>query len=221
MGDLCRALDTPVTGGNVSFYNENTEGAVYPTPVIGMVGLIDDISKTTSITYKDPGDFIVCLGALNPTLGGSEYLKTIHGKIEGPIHNFDIKSELDVQELCLYGIKNGLINSAHDISDGGLAVNISESILFSEKNIGAEINLSRKVRTDELLFGECQSVIIITIQEKDLHSLIEKAQELNVYTQTIGKVTDSCNLKINDLIDVNKNKLKNAYFNTLEKIMQS
>ena len=83
------------------------------------------------------------------------------------------------------------------------------------------INLSRKIRTDELLFGECQSVIIITIQEKDLHSLIEKAQELNVYTQTIGKVTDSCNLKINDLIDVNKNKLKNAYFNSLEKIMQA
>ena len=221
MGEMCRALKTPVTGGNVSFYNENTEGSVYPTPVIGMVGLLDDISQVTSITYKDPGDFIVCLGALNPTLGGSEYLKTIHGKIEGPIHNFDIKSELDVQELCLYGIKNGLINSAHDISDGGLAVNISESILFSEKNIGAEINLSRKVRTDELLFGECQSVIIITIQEKDLHSLIEKAQELNVYTQTIGKVTDSCNLKINDLIDVNKNKLKNAYFNSLEKIMQA
>ena len=221
MGEMCRALKTPVTGGNVSFYNENTEGAVYPTPVIGMVGLIDDISQTTSITYKDPGDFIVCLGALNPTLGGSEYLKTIHGKIEGPIHNFDIKSELDVQELCLYAIKNSLINSAHDISDGGLAVNISESILFSENNIGAEINFSRKVRTDELLFGECQSVIIVTVKEKDLHSLIEKAQELNVYTQTIGKVTDSCDLKINDLIDVKKNKLKTAYFDSLEKIMNA
>ncbi len=221
MGEMCRALKTPVTGGNVSFYNENTEGAVYPTPVIGMVGLIDDISQTTSITYKDPGDFIVCLGALNPTLGGSEYLKTIHGKIEGPIHNFDIKSELDVQELCLYAIKNSLINSAHDISDGGLAVNISESILFSENNIGAEINFSRKVRTDELLFGECQSVIIVTVKEKDLHSLIEKAQELNVYTQTIGKVTDSCDLKINDLIDVKKNKLKTAYFDSLEKIMKA
>ncbi|OUT38903.1 MAG: phosphoribosylformylglycinamidine synthase II [bacterium TMED6] len=221
MGEMCRALKTPVTGGNVSFYNENTEGAVYPTPVIGMVGLIDDISKTTSITYKDPGDFIVCLGALNPTLGGSEYLKTIHGKIEGPIHNFDIKSELDVQELCLYAIKNSLINSAHDISDGGLSVNISESILFSENNIGAEINFSRKVRTDELLFGECQSVIIVTVKEKDLHSLIEKAQELNVYTQTIGKVTDSCDLKINDLIDVKKNKLKTAYFDSLEKIMKA
>ena len=221
MGEMCRALKTPVTGGNVSFYNENTEGAVYPTPVIGMVGLIDDISKTTSIAYKEAGDFILCLGPLNPTLGGSEYLKTIHGKIEGPIHNFDIKSELDVQELCLYGIKNNLINSAHDISDGGLAVNISESILFSEKNIGAEINLSRKVRVDELLFGECQSVIIVTVREKDLHSLIEKAQELNVYTQTIGRVTDSCDLKINDLINLKKNKLRNAYFDSLEKIMQA
>ncbi len=221
MGEMCRALNTPVTGGNVSFYNENTEGAVYPTPVIGMVGLLEDISHSTSISYKESGDFIVCLGALNPTLGGSEYLKTIHNLIKGPIHNFDIKSELDVQELCLYGIRNGFIKSAHDLSDGGLSVNIAESLLYSDKNIGAEINLTRKLRTDELLFGECQSVIIVTISEDDLYSLIEKAQELNVYTQTIGKVTNSGNLKINDSIDLGKDKLKNAYFDSLENIMQS
>ena len=146
---MCRALNTPVTGGNVSFYNENTQGAVYPTPVIGMVGLLEDISHTTTNSYKNPGDLIVCLGALNSTLGGSEFLKTIHGKIEGPVHNLDIKSELDVQDLCLYGIRKGIINSAHDLSDGGLAVNISESILFSDEGLGAEINLSRKLRNDE------------------------------------------------------------------------
>jgi len=221
MGEMCRALDTPVTGGNVSFYNENTQGAVYPTPVIGMVGMLEDMTHATSISYKNEGDFIVCLGSLNPTLGGSEYLKIVHDKIEGPLHNFDIKSELDVQNLCLDAIKEGLINSAHDISDGGLAVNIAESILFSDKSIGAEINLSRKMRNDELLFGECQSVIIVTINEENLFTLVEKAQALNVYTQTIGKVTSNGKLIINDLIDIGKKELNDAYFQSLEKIMKS
>ena len=221
MGEMCRALDTPVTGGNVSFYNENTQGAVYPTPVIGMVGMLEDMAHATTISYKNEGDFIVCLGSLNPTLGGSEYLKIVHDKIEGPLHNFDIKSELDVQNLCLDAIKEGLINSAHDISDGGLAVNIAESILFSDKSIGAEINLSRKMRNDELLFGECQSVIIVTINEENLFTLVEKAQALNVYTQTIGKVTSNGKLIINDLIDIGKKELNDAYFQSLEKIMKS
>ena len=221
MGEMCRALDTPVTGGNVSFYNENTQGAVYPTPVIGMVGMLEDMTHATSISYKNEGDFIVCLGSLNPTLGGSEYLKIVHDKIEGPLHNFDIKSELDVQNLCLDAIKEGLINSAHDISDGGLAVNVAESILFSDESIGAEINLSRKMRNDELLFGECQSVIIVTINEENLFTLVEKAQALNVYTQTIGKVTSNGKLIINDLIDIGKKELNDAYFQSLEKIMKS
>ena len=221
MGDMCRALNTPVTGGNVSFYNENTQGAVYPTPVIGMVGLLEDISHNTTISYKKSGDLIVCLGALNSTLGGSEFLKTIHNKIEGPLHNFDIKSELDVQALCLYGIKKGLINSAHDLSDGGLAVNIAESILFSNKEFGAELDLSRKLRDDELLFGECQSVIIVTVDEENLCNLVAKAQDLGVYTQTIGKVTDNQKLKINSLVDLDRDFMSKAYFDSFEKIMEN
>ena len=220
MGEMCRALNTPVTGGNVSFYNENTQGAVYPTPVIGMVGLLENINDFTSASFKDEGDFIVALGAINSTLGGSEYLKTIHNKIEGPIHNFDIETELSVQKLCLNAIRKGLIKSAHDLSDGGLAVNISESILFSENKIGAEINLSRKLRQDELLFGECQSVIIVSIEEGNLHKLVSMANELNVYTQTIGKVTSSDKLIINDLIDIDRGLLHKAYYDSIEDIME-
>ena len=137
------------------------------------------------------------------------------------MHNFDIKSELDVQALCLSGIREGYIKSAHDLSDGGLAVNVSESLLYSDKKIGAEISLSRKLRTDELLFGECQSVIIVTLEEKNLYKLISKAQELNVYTQTIGKVTEKASLTINDLVDLDKSVLDEAYFSSLEKIMQA
>ena len=220
MGEMCRALNTPVTGGNVSFYNENTQGAVYPTPVIGMVGLLDNINDFTSASFKDEGDFIIALGSINSTLGGSEYLKTIYSKIEGPIHNFDIESELSVQKLCLNAIKKGFIKSAHDLSDGGLAVNISESILFSEKGIGAKINLSRKLREDELLFGECQSVIIVSIEEKNLHELVSIANKLNVYTQTIGKVTDNNRLIINDSIDIDRDLLHKAYYNSIKEIME-
>ena len=220
MGEMCRALDTPVTGGNVSFYNENTQGAVYPTPVIGMVGLLENIDDFTSASFKDEGDFILALGSINSTLGGSEYLKIIHGKIEGPLHNFDIETELSVQKLCLDAIRQGLVKSAHDLSDGGLAVNISESILFSEKGLGAEINLSRKLREDELLFGECQSVIIVTIDEKNLHKLVSMANDLNVYTQTIGKVTSENKLIINDLVDIDRDLLHKAYYNSIKDIME-
>ena len=220
MGEMCRALNTPVTGGNVSFYNENTQGAVYPTPVIGMVGLLENIDNFTSASFKDDGDFIIALGSINSTLGASEYLKTIYGKIEGPVHNFDIESELSVQKLCLDAIKQGFIKSAHDLSDGGLAVNVSESILFSKKGIGAKINLSRKLREDELLFGECQSVIIVSIEENNLHELVSMANKLNVYTQTIGKVTDNNRLTINDLIDIDRDLLHKAYYNSIKEIME-
>ena len=102
-----------------------------------------------------------------------------------------------------------------------MAVNISESILFSDEGLGAEINLSRKLRNDELLFGECQSVIIVTIKEEDLYDLITKAQELGVYTQTIGKVVDSPNLRINDLIDLDRDSLSKAYFESFEEMMEN
>ena len=159
---MCRELNTPVTGGNVSFYNETINSAVYPTPVIGMVGVLEDINYSTSIDYKNPGDLIVAVGSLNGTLGGSEYLKIEHNIIKGPIPHLNEELERKVQELTLEGIKKGYIKSAHDLSDGGVAVNIAESILNSSSNIGAKIDFNRKLRNDEMLFGECQSVIIVT-----------------------------------------------------------
>lgn len=219
MGEMCRTLNTPVTGGNVSFYNESTISAVYPTPVIGMVGILEDVKQSTTIEFKTPGDFIIVIGALNGVLGGTEYLKTIHKKIEGPICPLNIEFEMRVQEVCHEAIKKGLIKSAHDISDGGLAVNIAESIVYSKEKIGAKLDFARKLRNDEILFGECQSAIIVTIAEDDLINLVMIAQEFDVPTQTIGRVTDQNDLRINDLIAVSRTKLKNAYFNTFSKIM--
>jgi len=219
IGEACRALNTPVTGGNVSFYNETGETAVYPTPVIGMVGLLDNIEQNTTIEFKDAGDFIVTLGALNGCVGGSEYLRTIHGQIKGPIPHLNLELEMGIQELCLDAIKKGIIKSAHDLSDGGLAVNISESIVHSKPGLGAKLDVVRKLRDDELVFGECQSVIVVSLEEVALYELILLAQKLDVHTQAIGRVTDIGSLVINDLMDIPRKKLKNAYFNSLEKIM--
>ena len=219
IGEACRALNTPVTGGNVSFYNETGDTAVYPTPVIGMVGLLENINQSTTIEFKGAGDFIVTLGALNGCLGGSEYLRTIHGKIQGPIPHLNLELEMGIQELCLEAIKKGIIKSAHDLSDGGLAVNISESIVHSKQGVGARLDVVRKLQNNELLFGECQSVIVVTLEESALYELILLAQKLDMHTQTIGRVTDTNSLVINDQINISRIKMGNAYFNSLEKIM--
>ena len=162
-----------------------------------MVGVLDDISQYTSSEFKTPGDFIVTLGALNGCLGGSEYLKTEHGKIEGPIPPLNEELEMGVQELCLEAIKKGIIKSAHDLSDGGLAINIAESIMSAKSGLGAKLDINRKLRDDELLFGECQSVIIVSLDENQLYELILLAEGMDVHTQTIGRVTDTGRLIIN------------------------
>jgi len=219
IGDACRAFDTPVTGGNVSFYNESNLGAVYPTPVIGMVGILEDFTKNMDISFKDPGDTIVAIGAINGELGGSEYIKQCHGIVEGPIPGINLEVESSLHKICLELISKKIIKSAHDISDGGLSVNLAESICFGKDGIGADISINRKLRTDQILFGESQGVIIVTLDQKDLHHVALISQKYNVYTQTIGSVTDSAILKINDSIDIGRDDLKKAYFNTFHKIM--
>ena len=219
IGDACRIFDTPVTGGNVSFYNESNLGAVYPTPVIGMVGIIEDNSKIMDLSYKNSGDMIVSLGSINGSLGGSEYLKEVHGIVEGPIPPIDLEIEKNLQDFCLESISEGIIKSAHDISDGGLAVNIAESICNSEKGIGAEIYIERKLRVDEILFGECQGVIIASIDSKDLDRISSLGKKYKIYTQTIGNVTNDSKLTINDDISITRKKVEDCYFNSLSNLI--
>ena len=126
---------------------------------------------------------------------------------------------MGVQELCLEAIKKGIIKSAHDLSDGGLAVNISESLVRSASGLGVKLDVSRKLRNDELLFGECQSLIVVTLEEPALYELILLSKKLDVHTQTIGRVTNSGKCIINDLIDIPRKKLEDAYFNSLHRIM--
>jgi len=219
MGEACRMFNTPVTGGNVSFYNENPEGAIYPTPVIGMLGLIENVDHITTIDFKRPGDFIVVLGSINGELGGSEYLSAVHGKVAGQPPAIDLQTELLVQGVCLAGIRAGLILSAHDISDGGLAVCLAESVLAADEGLGADIHISRNIRNDELLFGESQSTIIVTVNEDNLLALQRLAMVDQAPCITIGRVEDSARFKINDIVDLSREDLRTAYMDSFAKAM--
>ncbi len=219
MGEACRLFNTPVTGGNVSFYNENPEGAVYPTPVIGMLGLIEDLGHVTTPGFKGEGDFIVVLGSINGELGGSEYLEMAHGLVAGEPPAINLETELHVQGACLEGIRQGIVLSAHDISDGGLAVCLVEALLAAPEGLGAEIHLTRRLRNDEILFGESQSTIIITVVEKNLLPLQRIAMGDQVPCITIGRVTASGCLQFGDLIDLDREELREAYMESFGRVM--
>ena len=214
IGDACRAFGTPVTGGNVSFYNESPESAVYPTPVVGMVGLLDDVSNATTSFFKDEDDFILTIGAIQEDFTASQYLKTIHGKVQGDAPRINLDYEKSVQDAVLQAIRQGLINSAHDISDGGLAINLVESCIGGK--IGAKITTSPAVRWDALLFGETQSVIVVTINEENLLPLQKICNENDVPLHTIGRVGGKA-LKIANKINISIEELEEIYESTLPK----
>ncbi len=219
VGDMCRVLNTPVTGGNVSFYNETLKSAVYPTPTIGMVGLIDNVENSTTMNFKNENDLIVMLGSLNAQLGGSSYLKVMHGEISGPLFHFNPDEEKLVQDACLAAIKENIVTAAHDVSDGGLAVALSEMVSSSSDNLGADIHLESELSDLELLFGECASTIIVTVNKEDLYKLVLITKKYDINSQTIGVVNNKGKLIINDLVDVNKDVLCETYYNSLDKIM--
>ncbi|HMI55443.1 MAG TPA: phosphoribosylformylglycinamidine synthase subunit PurL [Gemmatimonadaceae bacterium] len=189
IGEACRALGTPVTGGNVSLYNESPSGAVYPTPVIGMVGLIEDLSHITPATFRRDGDTILLLGEMGGELGGSEYLATIHATVIGPPPRCDVEEESSVIGALLHAIRAGAVTSAHDCSDGGLAIALAECcIADTECECGAEIDLSRYATLSNraILFGESQSRIVISSAAPEL--VVEIAGKAGVPCSQIGRV---------------------------------
>jgi len=222
IGDACRKLNTPVTGGNVSFYNQAEQSRIFPTPVIGMVGIMNKLDDATTAWFKKPGNFIMMFGAVKGELGGSEYLKIIHDKVAGNSPELNLDFEKRIQKACLAGIRGRIINSAIDISDGGFATAVAEAcILNKDSNIGAEIHFSEKIRNDELLFSETQSVIIITIDEDKLLEIEKISSRYSVPCTTVGKVTDGGRLKINNEIDIEVDKLRKAYTEAIPKIMEA
>jgi phosphoribosylformylglycinamidine synthase II len=189
MGEACVALGTPVTGGNVSFYNENPRGAVHPTPVVGMVGLIDSLEHITRSGFSRVGDGIVLLGEPTNELGGSEYLARIHDVVAGAPPHCDLAREKATIDALLESIRAGVVRSAHDCSEGGLAVTIAECcIADADATIGAEIELTTwgTLPLRALLFGEAQARIIVS-SEAPL-KVVELARKHGVPARLIGHV---------------------------------
>jgi phosphoribosylformylglycinamidine synthase len=195
MGEACRQLNTPVTGGNVSFYNETRGTAVYPTPTVGMVGLIEDLDYICTQGFKDQGDIIILVGENLEELGGSEYLKVVHDiEAAGKVPKLDIGLEKKVQQTVLESIRKGWVKSAHDCAEGGLAVTLAESCISGK--VGAEIFMIEQFRADVLLFGETQSRIIITTSEDNVAELIRYLTVIGVPFTRLGHVAGT-DFKIN------------------------
>jgi phosphoribosylformylglycinamidine synthase len=192
MGEACRKFQTPVTGGNVSFYNQtvNEDGTakpVFPTPTIGMVGVLQDKSLLTTLDFKYKGDLIYLLGETVEDINSSEYLYSIHGVKNSPVPHFNLENEFALQE-CVKGlIKNNYISSAHDVSDGGLFVTLVEMGL--PNSLGFDIVTDSEIRRDAFLFGESQSRVVATVVEDYEDEFLDFVTENNIPIILLGHVT--------------------------------
>ena len=217
IGDACRKFCTPVTGGNVSFYNESRDFAVYPTPTIGVIGLIEDITKVVTSGFKNEGDSILLIGKQNSDeIGGSQYLKTIHNIISGKSPEINLDYEYSLQKCILELINRKILISCHDLSDGGLAVAIAESCIIGDKLVGCDIEMNFLNRIDFELFGETESRILVTSNNEEE---VEKiCSEFGLDCSVIGKVI-GMKFLLNGVINIDVDKLYDSYFNSIKKIM--
>ncbi|WP_059050618.1 phosphoribosylformylglycinamidine synthase subunit PurL [Paenibacillus senegalimassiliensis] len=186
MAEACRELETPVIGGNVSLYNENAQGAIYPTPVVGMVGLVHDTDHITTQGFKAEGDVVFLLGDTKAELGGSEFQSVIHGLVEGRPPQLDLAVEKKLLGAVLEAIQSGLVRSAHDLSDGGLGVALAESCISG--NLGAKVELASELRTDVFLFSESQSRILLSAAPEQADALQQLIEGKGVPVTRIGNV---------------------------------
>lgn len=219
ISDACIKLGTPVTGGNVSFYNETRGEGIYPTPTIGMVGIIDDINFHCTQWWKDEGDVIILIGNDEPVLGGTEYLKQIHNKVLGMPPLLDFDREIAVQRACRTGIARKIIKQAHDVSDGGIAVALAECSVTRPRNlIGAAIIIDDRLRPDVFLFGESASRIIISVDPKDADTMLAIARGIGAPAKIIGRVGGN-KLTINNILSVDVLNLHAKWSEALSKML--
>jgi phosphoribosylformylglycinamidine synthase len=190
MGDACRMLDTPVTGGNVSFYNENVKSAVFPTPTIGMLGLVEDLSHITPSAWAE-GQTVYYIGADRKGFDGSEYLAAIHGLTMGDAPALDMEFEATLQDALLKAIRTGLIGAAHDVSDGGLGITLAEMAMFS--GLGAQLSVDGlgKGASHETLFSEAQSGVVIGVDPGKAASVEAHFKSAGVPVYMLGQVGGS------------------------------
>jgi len=217
IGDACRALDTPVTGGNVSFYNESPEGAVLPTPVIGMLGVIDDVEKAIPSSFQHEGDMIMVLGRDLGEIGGSEYLFQRTGQILGDAPSMDLAAETKLQALCLELSSQSMISSAHDCAEGGIAIALAEGLIDAHPSLGVQMTRfpSSEIRIDFALFGETQSRVVISVNPDNVNEVRTAATFRGVQATVIGEVTGDSEIRLSNKIAVSAEEARRVYRNAL------
>ncbi len=190
MGDACRKFDTPVTGGNVSFYNQSPDGPVYPTPTIGMVGVLESVNNKMTLNFKNEGDIIYVVGKSKNDINSSEYLHKIHGVEHSPCPHFDLEEEFTLQQSISKLIKSKAIQSAHDVSEGGLLITLMESAFSAAKGFDVKAS-DATIRKDAYWYGEAQSRVVVSVLEKDKAAFEKILTDESVNFAAIGKVTAS------------------------------
>jgi phosphoribosylformylglycinamidine (FGAM) synthase-like enzyme len=227
--EACNALETPITGGNVSFYNETLGKSIYPTPVIGILGILDDASRVLKIAFRNDGDAIVLLDGLAASgnsasdaareFSSSEYSKTVAAIVAGEPPAIDLAAEKQLQHLLAALAAESLVQSAHDLSDGGLAVAIAESC-FTASNLSANVGLDGAGSAEFTIFEERGARAIVSVKPTLLARVLETARQYNVTAQSIGQVTRSDGFRIQykgcAVIDGPLESLRDAWANSLE-----
>jgi phosphoribosylformylglycinamidine synthase len=221
MGAACKKLKTPVTGGNVSFYNQSSdEGPVFPTPTIGMLGLLEDIKLKMTLDFKNEGDCIYLVGKSRNDISSSEYLYSYHKYKASPAPFMDLDEEANLQKTILELIKNRLIVSAHDISDGGLFVTLTESAMAASKSLGYSVKTtSHKVRKDAFWFGESQSRVVVSVSKEKKEDFETLLKTQNVDFSELGSVVSEKVCQIDGNIWLSVDDAKEVFEATLPKYL--
>ncbi|ULQ54563.1 phosphoribosylformylglycinamidine synthase subunit PurL [Flavihumibacter fluvii] len=214
MGEACRRFNTPVTGGNVSFYNQHPAGAVYPTPTIGMVGLLENIAEKMTLDFKSSGDTVYLVGESGNDINSSEYLHKILGVEFSPVPAFDIDVEVALQQTITALIKDKLIASAHDVSEGGLFITLLESTF--NRGLGFTLETDRNLRKDAFLFGEAQSRVVVTVSPSHV-AAFESALAGKAFSK-LGTVTSGV-IRVDGEDWGNSGAWKEKYDTAIEKLL--
>ncbi|HXV60776.1 MAG TPA: phosphoribosylformylglycinamidine synthase subunit PurL [Vicinamibacteria bacterium] len=225
IGEACNRFGVPITGGNVSFYNETEGAAIYPTPVIGVVGLLENASKRVSHHFKRKDDLIFLLGDSREELGGSEYLKVVHRRIEGKPPRLDWDAERAVHDLAREAARQGLVQSAHDVSDGGLLVALVEC-LFGPlgESVGASVALETPGRADTVLFSETQGRILVSVSPGASSKLETLAETHGVPLSRLGVTGgDQLVVRVNgdEAVSLGVARLRELWWNSIEKALRA
>ncbi|MCG3164519.1 MAG: Phosphoribosylformylglycinamidine synthase subunit PurL [Bacteroidia bacterium] len=222
MGAACRKFDTAVTGGNVSFYNQSTINnktePVFPTPTIGMLGLLEDKSTRTTLNFKNAGDLIYLIGESQNDISSSEYLYSFVGVKNSPAPYFDLEKEYALQQVVKSLIVNKVLESAHDCSDGGLFITLLESAM--PNNLGFKVDTDSDFRKDAFLFGEAQSRVVVSVKPENQEKLVELLSASGTEFTLLGEVTKENNLVVDEENFGSVAELKNTYDNAIGNIMK-